>query len=245
MFGSMLKPNNSKCVTGFLAYVIAGTLGLLLIIASSCFAGAMAYALNETTNDTTNSTLAESSSDSLWYQSPAPGVMTSSLPTELSMGSFDVAYLPLEIDPSSAQAGISCNMDGMCGLDPCLCGEMDEWGYCACNGYETVYPTCQAQSSSPRLFAFVVKGGLLLVSLGSEEASVELSAQMLRYDDATWTTLVQVEPFGIADILRIVGVLVLVGALISGIVFCVRKLVRVVSTRKLSANSSKEEQGIR
>ena len=245
MVSLMLKANNSKCVTRFLAYVIAGTLGLLFVIASSCFTGMVAYALNEATNDTTNSALAESSSDSLWYQSPAPGVMTLSLPSELSMRSFDVVYLPLEIDPSSAQAGISCNMDGMCGLDPCLCGEMDEWGYCACNGYETVYPTCQTQSSSPRLFAFVVKGGLLLVSLGSKEASVEVNAQMLHYDDASWTTFVRVEPFGIADILRIASVLVLAGALISGIVLCARKLVRVASTRKLSANSNKEEQGIK
>ncbi|MDR0500392.1 MAG: hypothetical protein LBG97_03990 [Coriobacteriales bacterium] len=60
-------------------------------------------------------------------------VITLSAPTRLDVGLLPVG-LPLECSPSTIQTGIDCGMEDMCGLDPCLCGNPDEWGACACNG---------------------------------------------------------------------------------------------------------------
>jgi ABC-2 type transport system permease protein len=53
--------------------------------------------------------------------------------TSLNAGMLPLA-LPLSCTPATIETGIDCGMADMCGLDPCLCGNPDAWGACACNG---------------------------------------------------------------------------------------------------------------
>lgn len=113
-------------------------------------------------------------------------------------GAIEAArFCPLELlataDPDGADVGISCGMDWMCGLDPCLCGSSDAWGSCSCNGMQHVEPSFSYVSFDESVVRVAEAfGRTWLVPVGKGEAALEVSAAMAHHEDAVATVTVRV-----------------------------------------------------
>lgn len=133
-------------------------------------------------------------------------------------------------DPASIEAGISCGMDWMCGLRPCLCGAADEWGGCACNGTETVCPDVTFTSSDEGIVRVVqFAGKTWLVPVGEGTATVTCSAALRYHEDAQAAVEVTVGGMTGADAALIgccVGAAAIVAALVAAICMLVRRMRR-------------------
>lgn len=104
---------------------------------------------------------------------------------QLSLSRLCPMAVTATCDPDSIEAGISCGMDWMCGLRPCLCGSADEWGGCSCNGMETVRPeTAFASSDESVVHVVQLAGKTWLVPVGVGTATVTCDAALRYHDDA-------------------------------------------------------------
>lgn len=105
---------------------------------------------------------------------------------ELHLGRFCAREMTVATDPATAEFGVSCGMDWMCGLDPCLCGSSDTWGSCSCNGLEERAPEVACASSDESVLRVEVRDGRIrLVPVGDGEAVLSLEASMDHHTPAS------------------------------------------------------------
>lgn len=129
-------------------------------------------------------------------------------------------------DPDSIEAGISCGMDWMCGLRPCLCGSADEWGGCSCNGMETVRPETAFTSSDESVVRVVqFAGKTWFVPVGVGTATVTCDATLRYHDDARAAVEVTVGGLTAPDGVLIAACIGAV-AIIVALVFVVRRVAK-------------------
>ncbi len=120
----------------------------------------------------------------------------------------------------------------MCGYDPCTCGKPDAWGHCACGGFEDTSPTVTIDIEDQNVVRVVSAFGrtwLLPVAPGS--TTVTVSAELIHYQSASYSFAVEVEPFGLVDMLLISAAFVLVVGLLMGVSALLRFTVRFVRRR--------------
>jgi hypothetical protein len=148
--------------------------------------------------------------------------LTIDVPEEVTLGLLP-RRLELSITPATIHVGVDCGMADMCGIDPCLCGNPDAYGACACNGTRAVSPALRVKSSDEQQVKVVRLGGdWWLVPWGDTGALVELSAQLPHHADETATLEVNsTAPF--APGLLYVGLLLM---LLAGIVLVLRRLLQ-------------------
>lgn len=139
-------------------------------------------------------------------------------PETLDLSRSEVAGIPIISNPATIEVGIPCDMDWMCGLDPCLCGTPDSWGACACNGLETIAPTYTFSSSDESVVRVITLGDQRwLVPMGTGETKITVTAHLQHYSDATSETTVVVAPLSVVDVLRLGGMLLIMVAIAIGI----------------------------
>ncbi len=161
---------------------------------------------------------------------PAP--LSVSGAAEVRLARVDIAPVPLETAPSSITTGIPCGMTDMCGQDPCLCGAVDEYGACACNGREETLPAfALAEGSEGPVRIVTLFGKAYLVPVASGEADVRVVASFPHYEAAETTLHVIVEPFAPLDVAKIAGILAVFAALVLGVFLAVRTFCRSVRRR--------------
>ena len=124
--------------------------------------------------------------------------------------------------PSSIEVGISCGMDDMCGLDPCLCGTPDAYGCCACNGFEEISPDV-TMSSSNVLVACPVRifESWHVVSLVPGEADITVTGTLLHYEDSVVAFHVE---SGVRSAANVAVGIVLLVVVVAIVVLVVRRL---------------------
>ena len=148
---------------------------------------------------------------------------------DVSLSRVDIAALPVQCDPQSIQVGVPCGMTEMCGQDPCLCGRVDEYGACACNGTREASPTYTVEFDTPGVARTVeLFGTTYLVPLGAGETQATVTAHLAHHADAAATATVRVQGFGVLDAAKLAGLLACVAGLIAAVAFAVRALVRAV-----------------
>ena len=151
-----------------------------------------------------------------------------------TMGSIDMIDLPITTSPETANFGVSCGMLEMCGQDPCLCGPVDHWGVCACNGTTAVKPTITAFcEGNAQVYLWEISGKYYLATLGSGgSATVTIRAELDHHVTAEQQIAVTVAPFGILDALKaLFGIAVVLGV-IAVIVVITRFALRALLIRK-------------
>lgn len=148
---------------------------------------------------------------------------------DVSLSRVDIAALPVQCDPASIQVGVPCGMTEMCGQDPCLCGRVDEYGACACNGTREVGPTYTVEfDTSGVACAVELFGTAYLVPLGAGETQATVTAHLAHHADTAATATVRVQGFGVLDAAKLAGLLACVAGLIAAVAFAVCALVRAV-----------------
>lgn len=151
------------------------------------------------------------------------------MPASISMARIDIVALPAQTTPASIETGIPCGMLEMCGQDPCLCGAVDPWGACACNGTQETRPTfllaCDQEGVVGMVEAF---GTTYLVSLGTGSTDAVVRAELPHHGAAEATTRVEVAPFGFMDVLKLLAAALAVAAACATVFFMVRAAVRGV-----------------
>lgn len=172
-------------------------------------------------------------------------------PDSIQLARIDIIPLPVQTTPLSIETGIPCGMEEMCGLDPCLCGAVDQWGACACNGTQETHPTLSFlpdQEGVVGVVEFLDTTYLIALGTGSTDATVR--AELPHHEVAEKNMRVDVSPFGFVDLLKVVGALLVVAGVCAAVFFGVRALVRVIvrpirrvgarQTQKVGAASDSE-----
>lgn len=152
----------------------------------------------------------------------------------LTLAAVDIVPLPASCSPESIRVGIPCGMTEMCGQDPCLCGSVDEWGMCACNGTEEVRPTWALSLDGDaggmvHLLSLGERTYVVSFGLGSASADGVLGASLVHFDDAEQSIHVEVRPFGVLDLLKVVVPLVIAAAVLVALCAGVRVLFKRAS----------------
>ncbi|MCH4184850.1 MAG: hypothetical protein LKF61_05120, partial [Eggerthellaceae bacterium] len=80
--------------------------------------------------------IASPTSSIAWAATKIVGDLSLDAPEHIDLACIDMIALPVNTDPDSIQTGVPCGMLEMCGQDPCLCGSVDSYGACACNGLQ-------------------------------------------------------------------------------------------------------------
>lgn len=151
--------------------------------------------------------------------------------SSISLARIDVRELPATTDPQTIEKGIACGMTDMCGQDPCLCGSVDAWGACACNGLETVsadYELDQAAAGVVRLVKVFDTYYVVAVGTGSVDAT--LTASYPHHDLASTQVHIEVAPFAPLDIAKIIAGLVAILVAVAALVALIRLVVGAVRT---------------
>ncbi len=155
--------------------------------------------------------------------------MTVSVEGELNLSRVDMLALPATCDPQSIQVGIPCGMTEMCGQDPCLCGRVDEYGACACNGTQEAKPTYTVEFDDSNVARAVeLFGTVYLIPLGSGETRATVVAHLPHHADAVAETTVHVAGFGVLDAVKIAALLAAAAAVVAAVVFVLRAMVLAV-----------------
>ena len=129
--------------------------------------------------------------------------------------------------PQTVEAGISCGMADMCGLEPCLCGKSDAWGSCACNGMETLSPQVTYASSDPNVVEVCTfMGKTFLVPHSDGEATITCTGSVRHYLDGEAVVKVKVDGFNGIDIVHLVLVLIVIDFVATWVYFGRRALKR-------------------
>ena len=160
-------------------------------------------------------------------------------PGNVELSRTGVLELPVNCTPDSIEVGIDCGMVEMCGIDPCLCGAVDAYGACACNGTQQVdvsYEVTFAEGGVAKLVEW--NGVQYLVPLGAGEVQATVTASLQHYEDACATFTVSVAGWTALDVAKVAGLLL--AALLAlaacvgvawGIVRGVRSALRAVRRR--------------
>lgn len=155
-----------------------------------------------------------------------PGIAVSG-PDRIELSRIDVVVLPVQTDPESIVTGVPCGMLEMCGQDPCLCGAVDEWGACACNGREDTRPTFALDCGQGSVAGvFELFGTTYLVSLGAGSTDAVIRADLPHHESSELRTHIDVAPFGFADILKIIAAIIAVAVVCAVLFLLARAVVR-------------------
>ncbi len=153
------------------------------------------------------------------------------LPTE-GIGALFPNLLSIATTPTSISTGIECHMDEVCGFDPCTCGKPDAWGHCACGGFRDTVPTVTIASSDPNVVQVVQAfGQTWIMPVAPGTATVQITAELVHYQSASYAFNVEVAPFGALDVLLIAAAILLAAGILTGLFFLVRLAVRVTRSR--------------
>lgn len=172
--------------------------------------------------------------------------MSVSVPESIELARIDALVLPAQCDPESIQVGIPCGMTEMCGQDPCLCGRVDEYGACACNGTREATPAYSVEFVDAGVAcAIELFGTTYLVPLGAGETQATVVAHLPHHADATATVQVRVAGFGALDAAKLAGLLAAAAAVVAVVAFVVRALVRGACglARRFSARFRAAKEG--
>ena len=162
-----------------------------------------------------------------------------SVPETIELARTGVLELPASCTPESIEVGIDCGMVEMCGIDPCLCGAVDAYGACACNGTRQVDVSYEVTFADGGVATLVEwRGVQYLVPLGSGDVQATVTASLQHYEDATATVTVHVTGWTALDVAKVAGLLLAallalaacVGVVL-GIVRAVRAALRAVRRR--------------
>lgn len=149
------------------------------------------------------------------------------LSSQIDLDRVGILELPISTDPVSIEVGVPCGMIDMCGQDPCLCGPVDSYGACACNGLEEVTPTYEVEFSEEGIACAVeIFGTTYLLPLSTGEVDVVVSVSLPHYQSSSVYATVYVHPFGLADFLRCALGLLVLAAILVLVVLAVKGLVR-------------------
>lgn len=161
-------------------------------------------------------------------------VLNLTVPSHIDLERIGFLEVPAQTDPATIEVGIPCGMLEMCGQDPCLCGAVDDYGACACNGKEWITPTYTVDFAEEGIATTVdFNGTTYLVPLSTGQVDVVIHAALPHYRESAVHATVFVHGFTVTDFLKILGALAVVAAVIAGVFFGVRAVVRTV--RKLAA----------
>lgn len=179
--------------------------------------------------------LLASSAPAAWAVSDEPDpVLDLTCPSQLDIDRVGVLKLPATTDPASIEVGIPCGMLEMCGQDPCLCGRVDSYGACACNGMTVATPTFEVAFAQEGVAAaFEFNGDTYLLPLSSGQVDVVITASLPHHQSSSVHATVYVHPFGVMDFLKIAAALVALAAVVAVVVLLVRLAVR--GARKAAA----------
>lgn len=176
-------------------------------------------------------------------------VVNLTVPSHINVDRIGFLELPAQTDPASIEVGIPCGMLDMCGQDPCLCGAVDDYGACACNGKEWVTPDFAVDFAEEGVAATVEAfGKTYLVPLSAGQVDVVVTASLPHHRPSSVHATVFVDGFTVFDLLKIVAVLAVVAAVCAGLFFGVRavaRLVRRLGGRRRSRRAEKEQQAAR
>lgn len=149
-------------------------------------------------------------------------------PDSIQLARIDIIPLPVQTTPLSIETGIPCGMEEMCGLDPCLCGAVDQWGACACNGTEETHPTLSFLPDREGIVGSVeFFDTTYLIALGEGSTDATVRAELPHHEVAETSMRVDVAPFGFADLLKVMGALLVVAGVCAAVFFGARALIRV------------------
>jgi hypothetical protein len=155
---------------------------------------------------------------------------------DVSLGWMPIRFVSTTTSPSSIRVGMPCGMEGMCGLKPCLCGSaVDQWGGCACNGFETVEPALTVTTSDNSIVRVMKIGGAyLLCPTGPGRATVTVRGHLVNYTDAESQFTVHVTLAGLVMFYVFGAVFV---AAIAGVVLAPLRAWRSIRARRSRAGS--------
>ena len=161
-------------------------------------------------------------------------VLNLTVPSHIDLDRIGFLEVPAQTDPETIEVGIPCGMLEMCGQDPCLCGAVDDYGACACNGKEWITPTYTVDFAEEGIATTVDFGGTTyLVPLSTGQVDVVIHASLPHCRESSVHATVFVHGFTVTDFLKVLGALAVVAAVVAGVFFGVRAIVRTV--RKLTA----------
>jgi hypothetical protein len=174
----------------------------------------------------------------------AQHIITLEAPASLEAGMVPVP-VPLECTPRTIETGIDCGMADMCGLDPCLCGNPDAWGACACNGTRTTTVELEVLVADAAV-ADVVRVGdaWWLLPNGTGDTTVIVTATLPHHAAATKTLPLHVEaPFPPSVFWCAIG-LAVAALLLLALVFLTRKRAqdRLAKASALTGDSEVENE---
>ena len=159
-----------------------------------------------------------------------------SLPSIIDVDRIGWLELPATCDPETIEVGIPCGMLEMCGQDPCLCGAVDEYGACACNGTEWVTPTFTVEFEDEGIATTVEAfGKTYLVPLASGTVDAVVTAELPHHQPSQAHVQVHVKGMTFIDIAKVAGALALVAAVAAGLFFGIRGLARAMRRAARSA----------
>lgn len=178
-----------------------------------------------------------------------PDPLTITVESDVQLSRVDIVALPAVSDPVSVMAGIPCGMLEMCGQDPCLCGSVDEWGACACNGKRETKPTWSLVCSEEGIVALVdVFGSPYLVALGAGETSAVLSASLAHHETPQVDMHISVAQWTPLDVVKIIVGVIAIVVVLALVLFVLRALlcgvVRVFHRLRETLRLKKEKKGL-
>lgn len=157
--------------------------------------------------------------------------------SKVQLARIDIVELPVQTTPASIHTGIPCGMTEMCGQDPCLCGAVDEWGACACNGVTETRPSFMLACDVEGIVGtFDLFGHTYMVALGTGATDAVVSAGLPHHQTAQMNMSIEVAPFGLLDAGKLMIVLVVAMLVCAIVVLAVRCCVAAVRaiTRRLT-----------
>lgn len=165
-----------------------------------------------------------------WAYTRVVGTLDVECASEMQLGRIDLAAIPIKVTPASIEVGISCGMTNMCGQDPCLCGAVDDYGVCACNGMRTIRPEVVVTSSDEDVAMPVnIFGDWYLLSMESGTATITVCASLAHYNDMSCDISIEVAPFGALDVVKFVVPLM---AVVLVVLLAIRSIARRRASRK-------------
>lgn len=156
-----------------------------------------------------------------------------SLPSMIDVGRTTWLEMPATCEPDTIEVGVPCGMLEMCGQDPCLCGAVDDYGACACNGTQWVTPTFtvtfEEEGIATTAEAF---GKTYLVPLESGTVDAVVRAELPHHRPSEAHVQIHVMGWTVGDVAKVAGAVLLCAAVVAGLLFGVRAAVRAIRKAK-------------
>lgn len=166
-----------------------------------------------------------------------------SLPSMIDVGRTTWLELPATCNPATIEVGIPCGMLEMCGQDPCLCGAVDDYGACACNGKQWVTPTFTLTFEEEGIVTTAEAfGKTYLVPLKSGTVNAMVHAELPHHQPSEAHVQIHVKGWEFVDVAKVAGAVLLVVAVLAGLVFGVRAIVRAVRRAQAKRQDKRAQQ---